>query len=84
MFAEYIAHMNYIVLSNIELAQSGWRLFSYLNKIINNLINTDNIFNDQNKGCECAQNGDDVINLIARFCNRRTHIKFFKDEAPHT
>ena len=55
----------------MEFAQSGRRLFSYLNTIIDNLkkytSNTDNICNDKNKGSEFALNEDDVINLTARF-----------------
>ena len=56
--------------------------------IIDNLkkytSNTGNICNYKNKGSECALNKNDVINLTARFCNRRTDIKLFKEAAPHT
>ena len=63
----------------IEFAQSWRRLFSYLNKIIDNLkkyaSNTDDTCNDKNKGSECALNGDNAVNLTARFFfNRRTNI----------
>ena len=58
-------------LVNIEFAQSGRGLFSYLNTIVDNLkqytSNTDNTCNDKNKGSECALNEDDVIILTARF-----------------